>query len=111
MDNQTEAEKNYLSDFLRNPDRSYCEGRFLSLAAELVRMGYKPRIVAQAGLNVGLTQARDDGWLYYRHFVANLEELSKSLTVKLDEWAEEAEQDEAAALAASLAAVQPAGEA
>ena len=108
MDSQTEADKKRLTDFLKNPDRSYCEGRFLSLAAELVRMGYKPRIVAQAGLNVGLEQARDDGWLYYRHFVLGLETISKTLTAKLDEWAEEAEQEEAAA---ALAAAQPAREA
>ena len=114
MDNQTEAENKRFTEFFRNPARSECEGRFLSLAAQLVREGYAPRIVAQAGLNVGLEQAEAESWLYYRHFLENLETLSRTLVARLDEEAAEAEASAAAAPeadTAALAAMQPAGEA
>lgn len=76
-DLDTPEAKKYFMEFMTNPDRSYCEGRFLSLAAELVRMGHKPRIVAQAGLNVGLVQAREESEEYRAGFMRGLGEMSQ----------------------------------
>ena len=85
-------DQEYYIKFMTCPDRSYCDGRFLSLAAELVRMGHKPRVVAQAALNVGIEQAEADGVDYYDGFMRGLGSLSEQAAAWLAEDTEEAEK-------------------
>lgn len=76
-DLDTPEAKKYFMEFMTNPDRNYCEGRFLALGAELARMGYKHRIIAQAGLNVGLVQAAEESPEYHSGFMRGLGEMSQ----------------------------------
>ena len=76
-DADTPEIKTSFVSLMASPERDYCESRFRSLAAEIVRMGYKPRLLANAGVTVGLDQSLAESRTYEIIFRRELGEISR----------------------------------